>query len=298
MGKIIQFPSLPVLPGWDPVMALGTPAHSVRVFIAPMPRAAQTFYHTTALRQPGFYIGVWSDEVYTGAGHDVADRTKTSKWRGAPPPDDCLVGVVSADEPWQEEMAFAIERIAYAALYDAGLPIFQSVPRGKSFGATDYARAQVHYADAVQLLRPVLPALACPWQGPWNRLREGDRESMVERRVCTKQIVTDHGTTTIRCEGHKRWIVEAGSLIRQPTTRSSGEINVVLREELEFSGYLVCLGNDTYRLTRDLLFSSRSKCSRFVHSGRGEIHTWQLVSDADALKLSNATLHPVPRRRR
>lgn len=298
MGKIIQFPRLS-----DPVMVLGTPDHSVRVFIAPTPSAAKAFFETTALSQPGFYIGAWSDEVsseevYIGAANEVAGRTRTSGWRGRTPPDDCLIGVVSAREPWAPEMAFAIERIGYAGLFDAGLPVFQSVPHGKSVGA-DYARAQVHWAEAIQLLRPVLPALACPWQGPVNRLRDGDAAPVIERRVSIKTSVTRRGTATVRREeGRNRWIVEAGSVIRADATSSTGEINRVLREELGFSGYLVPLENGWYRLTRDIAFRSLSKCSSFVHSGRGEVGSWQVISNADALRLSHATLHPVRRLRR
>lgn len=288
MGKVVRFPSP------DPLMMLGGPDNSLRIFIAPTPRALKTFFNTSALNQPGFYIGIWNDLVYVGGAADVAKRTRDSDWRGRSPPNDCLIGIVSAGAPWHENDGFALERIAYAALLDGGAPLDQYVPNGKVVGLPRYSQLQAIYAECVQLLRIAVPVVAFPFQNPPDRLRDGDRAPVLERRVAIKQTATMNGVATVRCEGERRWIVEAGSIIRFKATESTGAINKIRRDELEFCGCLVPLDNGSYRLTCDLLFSSRSKCSGFVHCARGAIENWQLLTTADAQKLANAVLHPFP----
>lgn len=257
------------------VLSAGTGLYLV---LACGPSGLETFCRDQRLDQPGIYVSL-AETAYCGCGTiSVARRARRLAVGGSA--GDGLLALVGGEAPFSEGDARVLERVAFQAYLEAGLPLRNvAYPEGRPVGLPRYAGLQRIWAQTVAALREVAPVLARPWQGPEYVSPHPDDggEDVDPTRWRGKKGATD---ATIRTCG-TGYVLEAGSTIQLDPIESAPWLCWSVREELAFMGVLIREPN-CWRLTRDLYLRTRAACSRVAFTSTTTSY-WQVVDGNDDL---------------
>lgn len=248
---------------------------ALRLALACGTSGIETFRRDPAFRVPGIYLAM-TRTGYVGCA-EVSVTARSSRTSDG---SDAILALVGGDEPLDEDDAHALERIAFQAFQQAGMPLRNhSYPEGAPVGPTRYAALQRLWAETVPSLLEVAPALACPWTGP-DYLVPPEKADEVEPLHARWRGATGQAEATLRtCGSGSGYVVEAGSRLRLDPINSAPGLCQVMREELAFMGAIIREAT-CWRLTRDLHLPTLAACASVVFTSSGSA-VWRVERSPD-----------------
>gem|GEM_PF-1288876 len=258
---------------WDGYNVLETPSE-IRLVLACGVTGIGCFRRDRQLDAPGIYFAITRSGYVGRADVSVSARTGRMTTGGGMP--DALLALVGGNKRFREGDARALERVAFQAYDQAGVPLRNGVyPEGEAVGHVRYAELQKFWAETLPALREVAPALACPWVGPDYLVPPEDE---VEPLPTRWRGAMGAASASLRSTG-SGYAVEAGSRLRLEPIPSAPGLCEVMREELAFAGVLV-REHCCWRLTRDVYLPTLAACSKFVFTSSSNSY-WRVVQDID-----------------